>query len=119
MDAFGDMLFNFYGATETGLVTLAKPADLRAAPGTIGKALPGNEIRLLDERRARRATQGEVGELYVKNKMLVAGYHDDAAATRAEHDRRLLQRRRPRAPRSRRAATSSRAASATWSSPAA
>ena len=46
MDAYGDVLFNFYGATETGLVTLAKPAELRAAPRTIGKALPGNEIRL-------------------------------------------------------------------------
>jgi fatty-acyl-CoA synthase len=80
MDAFGDVLFNFYGATETGLVTLAKPADLRAAPGTIGKALPGNEIRLIGE-DGRDVKNGEVGELYVKNKMLVAGYHDDAAAT--------------------------------------
>jgi fatty-acyl-CoA synthase len=80
MDAYGDVLFNFYGATETGLVTLAKPADLRAAPGTIGKALPGNEIRLLGEDR-RDVKPGEVGELYVKNKMLVAGYHDDEAAT--------------------------------------
>jgi fatty-acyl-CoA synthase len=80
MDAFGDVLFNFYGATETGLVTLAKPADLRAAPGTIGKALPGNEIRLLDD-SGKDVGPGEVGELYVKNKMLVAGYHNDAEAT--------------------------------------
>ncbi|MDB4944166.1 MAG: O-succinylbenzoic acid--CoA ligase [Labilithrix sp.] len=80
MDAFGDVLYNFYGATETGLVTLAKPADLRAAPGTIGKALPGNEIHLLGEDR-REVKPGEVGELYVKNKMLVAGYHNDDAAT--------------------------------------
>jgi fatty-acyl-CoA synthase len=80
MDAYGDVLFNFYGSTETGLVTLAKPADLRAAPGTIGKALPGNEILLLGEDR-REVKAGEVGELYVKNKMLVAGYHNDEAAT--------------------------------------
>jgi len=80
MDEYGDVLYNFYGATETGLVTLAKPADLRAAPGTIGKALPGNEIRLLGEDR-REVKPGDVGELYVKNKMLVAGYHNDDAAT--------------------------------------
>jgi fatty-acyl-CoA synthase len=80
MDAYGDVLFNFYGATETGLVTLAKPADLRSAPGTIGKALPGNEIRLLGEDR-REVKPNEVGELFVKNKMLVAGYHNDDAAT--------------------------------------
>lgn len=82
MDAFGDVLFNFYGATETGLVTLAKPADLRAAPGTIGKALPGNDIRLIGE-DGKDVKPGEVGELYVKNKMLVAGYHNDDEATRS------------------------------------
>lgn len=82
MDAFGDVLFNFYGATETGLVTLAKPADLRAAPGTIGKALPGNDIRLIGE-NGKDVKPGEVGELYVKNKMLVSGYHNDAEATKS------------------------------------
>jgi fatty-acyl-CoA synthase len=82
MDHFGDVLFNFYGATETGLVTLAKPSDLRAAPGTIGKVVPGNEIRLLDE-AGRAAPAGQVGELYARNKMLVAGYHNDPDSTRA------------------------------------
>ncbi len=82
MDHFGDVLFNFYGATETGLVTMAKPDDLRASPGTIGKALPGNEIRLLDE-RGHDVPAGEVGELYVRNKMLVAGYHNDSESTHA------------------------------------
>lgn len=82
MDRFGDILFNFYGATETGLVTLGKPADLRAAPGTIGPALPGNEIHLLDDAGAE-VGPGEVGELFVRNKTLVEGYHRDEAATRA------------------------------------
>ena len=81
MDQFGDILFNFYGATETGLVTLAKPEDLRAAPGTIGKAVPGNEIRLLDD-AGNDAREGEVGELYTRNKMLVEGYHKNREATR-------------------------------------
>ncbi|MDB4994859.1 MAG: O-succinylbenzoic acid--CoA ligase, partial [Myxococcaceae bacterium] len=80
MDRFGDVLFNFYGATETGLVTLAKPQDLRASPGTIGKVVPGNEIRLLDD-AGHEVPPGTVGELYVLNKMLVAGYHQDEAAT--------------------------------------
>src|SRR5258708_40013572 len=38
MDRFGDVLFNLYGSTETAMVPLAKPADLRSAPGTIGRA---------------------------------------------------------------------------------
>jgi len=81
MDHFGDILFNFYGATETGLVTLGKPEDLRAAPGSIGRVVPGNEVRLLDD-RGRDVPRGEVGELYVRSKALVAGYHKDDAATR-------------------------------------
>jgi fatty-acyl-CoA synthase len=82
MDVFGDVLFNFYGATETGLVTLAKPADLRAAPGTIGRALPGNDVRLLGEDR-RPVPVGSVGELFVKNDLLVSGYHEDPEATQS------------------------------------
>jgi fatty-acyl-CoA synthase len=81
MDRFGDVLFNFYGATETGLVTLAKPQDLRASPGTIGKVVPGNEIRLLDD-AGKEVPPGSVGELFVCNKMLVAGYHRDDEATK-------------------------------------
>ena len=48
-DAFGPILCNFYGATETGLVTLAGPGEHTARPGTIGRARRGNEIRLLDD----------------------------------------------------------------------
>jgi fatty-acyl-CoA synthase len=81
MDAFGDILYNFYGATETGLVTVAPPRDLRSAPGTIGHAVPGNEIRLLGDDGAPVRT-GEVGELFVKNDLLVAGYYEDDEATR-------------------------------------
>ena len=81
MDVLGDKLYNFYGATETGIVTLASPADLRAAPGTIGRGVPGNHVRLVDE-RGRDVPEGQVGELYVRNASLVEGYHDDADATR-------------------------------------
>ncbi len=81
MNAFGDIVYNFYGATETGTVTLGKPADLRAAPGTIGRPLPHNEIRLVGEDQ-RVVARGEVGELYVKNSQLVAGYHNNETATR-------------------------------------
>jgi fatty-acyl-CoA synthase len=82
MDYFGDVLFNIYGATETGVVTMATAADLRAAPGTIGKPIPGNEIRLVDEKGSDVAS-GSVGELYVRNGMLVDGYHGDPDSTRA------------------------------------
>jgi fatty-acyl-CoA synthase len=81
MDLLGDVVFNFYGATELGIVTLASPADLRAAPGTIGPIVPGNEVLLLDDQK-NPVKDGDVGELFVKNAMLVAGYHGNEDAMR-------------------------------------
>ncbi len=80
-DAFGPILWNFYGATETGLVTLAGPHDHTARPGTVGRTLAGNELRILDQ-DGRDLPTGEVGELYVRNSMLISEYHGDEAATR-------------------------------------
>jgi fatty-acyl-CoA synthase len=79
-DQFGDVLYNFYGATETGIVTVASPEDLRRSPGTIGHVVPGVEIRLLDE-SGRDVPDGQVGELYARSSMMVEGYHDDPNAT--------------------------------------
>jgi len=81
LDTLGDKLYNFYGATETGLVTLAGPDDLRQSPGTIGRIVPGQNVRLLDE-LGRDVEDGAVGELYAKSEQLVSGYHADDAATR-------------------------------------
>ena len=84
--AFGPILYNFYGATETGFVTLAKPGEHTARPGTIGRLLAGNEARLLDA-EGREVPIGQVGELYIKNPMLVSGYHGNAEATqKAQRD---------------------------------
>lgn len=82
LDVLGDKLFNFYGATETGLVTVAGPDDLRASPGTIGRVVPGQEVRLLDD-DGRDVPDGEVGELFVRSEQLVTGYHADEKATRS------------------------------------
>jgi fatty-acyl-CoA synthase len=82
MDRFGPILWNMYGATETGLVTLAGPDDHLTRPGTIGRALSGNEIRLLDD-DGHDVAPGAVGELYARNSMMITGYHRNAEATRA------------------------------------
>jgi fatty-acyl-CoA synthase len=82
MDRFGDVLYNLYGATEFGIVTLATPKDLREAPGTIGRKIPGTEIRLLDD-AGHEVETGAVGELWAKSKLVVEGYHNDRAATEA------------------------------------
>jgi len=76
----GPVLYNFYGSTETGIVTLAEPGEHTSRPGTIGRALLGNEIRLLDD-AGHDVRPGEVGEIFVRNSMLVSGYHRDRDAT--------------------------------------
>jgi fatty-acyl-CoA synthase len=80
MERFGPVLWNFYGATETGLVTLAGPRDHVARAGTIGRAMRGNDIRLLGE-DGREVPRGQVGELYVRNSTLMSGYHGNDEAT--------------------------------------
>jgi len=79
-EQFGYILWNFYGATETGMVTLAGPDDHAAHPGTVGRPLRGNEVRLLDEHGSDVAP-GDVGEIYVRNSMLITGYHKNDEAT--------------------------------------
>ena len=80
MEQFGPILWNFYGSTETGLVTLAGPGDHVTRPGTIGKKLRGNQIRLLDD-AGHEVPVGQVGELYARNPTLISGYHGNDEAT--------------------------------------
>lgn len=82
IEEFGHVLYNFYGSTETGINTIATPEELLRSPGTIGHAIAENEIRLLDD-AGGEVPEGETGELWVKNALLVDGYHADKAATDA------------------------------------
>lgn len=45
MDLYGDVVYNLYGSTEAAFATVATPADLRAAPGTVGRPLRGVVVR--------------------------------------------------------------------------
>jgi len=65
MDQFGDVVYNNYNATEVGVIALAGPEDLRAAPETAGKPMPGTEIRILDETRCE-VPRGEIGAIFAR-----------------------------------------------------
>jgi fatty-acyl-CoA synthase len=73
MDAFGDNLYNMYGTTEVAAATLARPRDLRAAPGTAGKPTRGTIVRIYSE-GGRPLPQGVTGRIFVGNAMLFEGY---------------------------------------------
>ena len=44
IDWWGPILYEFYGATETGAVTFATPRDAITKPGTVGRAIEGASI---------------------------------------------------------------------------
>jgi acyl-CoA synthetase (AMP-forming)/AMP-acid ligase II len=75
MDAFGDVLYNFYGSTEVGAVSIASPADLRAQPRTAGRPPRGVDVRLLDE-HDEEVPPGETGRIFVRSPLSFDGYTD-------------------------------------------
>ena len=78
---FGDVLYDLYGSTEMGHVTVAAPDDKRASPGTIGRPFPGVDVMLLDEHR-NPVPDGQIGELFAKSSLTIEGYHGNETATR-------------------------------------
>ncbi len=88
MRIFGCGFLQVYGLTETtGAVTFLPPEDhvpdsprahlLRSA----GRALPGVELRIVDA-AGRDATEGEVGEVWIRTAQNMKGYWANAKATR-------------------------------------
>jgi acyl-CoA synthetase (AMP-forming)/AMP-acid ligase II len=72
-DAFGDVLYNIYGATEFSWATIATPEDLRRSPGTAGRPPYGTRLALLDE-DGKPVPLGQIGGVHVGNEMIFEGY---------------------------------------------
>src|SRR5207245_2058887 len=68
--AVGLPLIEGYGLTEAGIIAF-NPID-RPKPGSIGKLLPGVEMRVAED-----------GELLVRSPCMFLGYYRDEAATRS------------------------------------
>ncbi len=60
----GPKLYNLYGSSETGIISLASPEDLLEAPGTVGQPLPGVTVKILDEAK-NELPQGQIGRVWV------------------------------------------------------
>ena len=83
--AFGQVLWEFYGATETGINTVLRPEDQLRKPGSCGTAVPGQEIRLVQD-DGREAAVGEPGELMVRSNWQAEYFNRPEATQKSLHD---------------------------------
>jgi long-chain acyl-CoA synthetase len=74
-------LIEFYGMTEGGGATLLAAHQFPDKLHTVGRPLPGNEIRLIDE-DGREVAMGEVGEVVGRSDMMMTEYHNLPEKTR-------------------------------------
>jgi len=76
MDFFpGVELYEGYGSSEAGIVTVLKPEDQMRKLGSIGYETLGTDfVKILDE-DGNEVPQGEVGELYSRGPMLFDEYY--------------------------------------------
>jgi acyl-CoA synthetase (AMP-forming)/AMP-acid ligase II len=84
MDFFpGVELYEAYGSTEAGIVTILKPEDQLRKLGSIGfESLGTDLIRILDE-DGKAVDVGQIGELYSRGPMLFDKYHRLPEKTKA------------------------------------
>jgi fatty-acyl-CoA synthase len=75
-DTFGDVLYNMYGSTECAIATVAQPAELRAAPGTAGRAPITCEVVLYDDNDQRVEGANRRGRIFIRNGAPFQGYTD-------------------------------------------
>ena len=76
-------LFELYGASETGWVSLLRPEDQLDHIGSVGREWLGSgPIRLLDE-DGREVPDGEVGELFSRTPYVFDGYWRNPEKTQA------------------------------------
>ena len=69
-----------YGTNECLFISVATPPEVFDVPGTIGHALPGVSVEVVDEAR-QPVAPGTIGQLRVRSPALFGGYLDDEAAT--------------------------------------
>jgi len=75
-------LWEAYGSTEAGLVTLLRPEDQFKKLGSIGREIFGiDRVKILDE-NGNEVPDGEVGELYSRTPMIFKEYWKDPEKTK-------------------------------------
>jgi long-chain acyl-CoA synthetase len=77
---WGPVIWETYGGME-GAATIAKPHRWLEKPGTVGRAIKGMQLYILDD-DGRELPPGEVGHIYLDNGVGFS-YHDDPDQTKS------------------------------------
>ncbi len=85
IERFGEHIWEFYGATETGFVAILRPEDQLRKPGSCGQVGPGQEIRLLDA-AGNEVPDGVAGEMYARNASLAEYFNKPEATAKNKRD---------------------------------
>lgn len=73
-------LFSMYGLTECKRVSYLPPAELDRRPGSVGIAIPGTEVYIVDD-NGEKAPPGVIGELVVRGSHVMRGYWEKPEET--------------------------------------
>ncbi|MBN2764180.1 MAG: AMP-binding protein [Bacteroidales bacterium] len=73
-------VFSMYGLTETQRTLYMPPDKLNSRLDSVGIAIPGTEVWLIDE-EGNRLEPGSSGELVVRGRHVMRGYWNDSAST--------------------------------------
>ncbi|WP_295652885.1 class I adenylate-forming enzyme family protein [uncultured Dietzia sp.] len=79
-DFLGAPILEGYGLTEATCASAVNPIDGPRKPGTVGPALPGQRIRIVDENLEDVPT-GSPGEVLITGPIVMAGYLNNPEAT--------------------------------------
>jgi acyl-CoA synthetase (AMP-forming)/AMP-acid ligase II len=77
-------LYEVYGSTELGVVTVLQPVDQLRKPGSCGKTYGPIEVRIVGD-DGQDAPTGTAGELFIRTTLAMAGYHATTQQL-AQHD---------------------------------
>ncbi|MGQ0582811.1 MAG: acyl-CoA synthetase [Reyranella sp.] len=83
IDWWGPVIYEYYGATETGVVVWHGSEEALRKPGTVGRPVSGAILRIVDD-RGRDVAQGEVGEIYLRGPNLSDFTYNNDDAKRRE-----------------------------------
>ncbi len=79
-EKFGISVIEGYGLTEGTVASTMNPVGERKI-GSVGKPLPGQEIRIVDDRGAE-IPAGRSGEIVIRGENVMAGYYQNPEATK-------------------------------------